>query len=122
MLEKLDFEILSIIKYLSLTNKVSHLELGWAAGPVLFPLTQFFPLQSVMVVFLSTSSSIPSQYTPPSLVDATLVNIVFLKMVSMAIGLLLLEVPKINFILFIEFIEILYVFICRLTVKYEIKS
>lgn len=37
--------------------------------------------------------SIPSQYTPPSLVSATLVKTVFLMMVSMALGLVLTEVP-----------------------------
>lgn len=37
--------------------------------------------------------SIPSQYTPPSLVSATLVKMVFLTMVAMALGLVLAEVP-----------------------------
>lgn len=37
--------------------------------------------------------SMPSQYTPPSLVSATLVNMVFFWMVFMALGFVFTEVP-----------------------------
>lgn len=74
----------------SVTNE--YLELGWAAGDLL-SLLHFCPLQSVMVTPDWTSSSMPSQKTPPSLVEATLVKSVLLKIVFMAIGLLLVEVP-----------------------------
>jgi hypothetical protein len=41
----------------------------------------------------ASSSSIPSQNTPPSLVDATFVKIVFRKIVFIALGFVLLDVP-----------------------------
>lgn len=49
--------------------------------------------QEVRVTPSGSDWSIPSQYTPPSLVSATLVKMVFLMMVSMALGLVLTEVP-----------------------------
>lgn len=49
--------------------------------------------QEVTVTPSGSDWSIPSQYTPPSLVSATLVKTVFLMMVFMALGLVLAEVP-----------------------------
>lgn len=46
-----------------------------------------------MVTPSGSDWSIPSQCTPPSLVSATLVKMVFLTMVAMALGLVLAEVP-----------------------------
>lgn len=47
----------------------------------------------MILTSFETSSSIPSQNTPPSLVEATFVNTVFLKIVFIAMGLLALDVP-----------------------------
>lgn len=49
--------------------------------------------QEVTVTPSGSDWSIPSQYTPPSLVSATLVKRVFLTMVAMALGLVLTDVP-----------------------------
>lgn len=49
--------------------------------------------QDVTVTSSGSDWSIPSQYTPPSLVSATFVKMVFLVMVAMALGLVLAEVP-----------------------------
>lgn len=46
-----------------------------------------------MVTPSGSDWSIPSQYTPPSLVSATFVNMVFLMIVAIALGLVLAEVP-----------------------------
>ena len=69
---------------------VLYLELGCAAGVV--P-SLGLPSQSVTVTPGASSSSIPSQNTPPSLVDATFVNIVLWKIVFIALGFVLLDVP-----------------------------
>lgn len=49
--------------------------------------------QEVMVTPSGSGWSMPSQYTPPSLVSATFVKTVFLIMVAMALGLVFAEVP-----------------------------
>lgn len=49
--------------------------------------------QDVMDIPSTWFWSMPSQYTPPSLVSATLVKIVFLQIVAMALGLVFSEVP-----------------------------
>merc|ERR1719167_1386519 len=46
-----------------------------------------------MVTSLGVSFSIPSQNTPPSLVLATLVKMVFFIIVCMATGLVFMDVP-----------------------------
>ena len=69
---------------------VLYRELGCAAGIVPF---HGLPSQSVTVTPGASSSSIPSQNTPPSLVDATFVKIVFRKIVFIAFGFVLLDVP-----------------------------
>ena len=69
---------------------VLYRELGCAAG--IFPF-HGLPSQSVTVTPGASSSSIPSQNTPPSLVDATFVKIVFRKIVFIALGFVLLDVP-----------------------------
>ena len=69
---------------------VLYRELGCAAGIVPF---HGLPSQSVTVTPGASSSSIPSQNTPPSLVDATFVKIVFWKIVFIALGFVLLDVP-----------------------------
>lgn len=51
------------------------------------------PNQDLIFVDRGSSPSNPSQYTPPSDVSATLVKMVFLEMVSIAIGLVFTEVP-----------------------------
>lgn len=49
--------------------------------------------QEVMVTPSGRDWSMPSQYTPPSLVSATLVKTVFFVMVSIALGFVFAEVP-----------------------------
>jgi hypothetical protein len=71
-------------------NLKLYLELGCAAGAV--P-CHGLPSQSVTVTSGGSSSSIPSQKTPPSLVDATFVKIELRKTVFIALGFVLLDVP-----------------------------
>lgn len=54
---------------------------------------QGLSFQEVTVTPSGSFWSMPSQYTPPSLVSPTLVKMVFLQMVVMALGLVLAEVP-----------------------------
>lgn len=74
-------------------NFDSDLELGWAAGLAAPGVQSFWPSQDSMATPGSSSFSRPSQKTPPSLVLATLVKIVFFFSVSMAIGLVRWLVP-----------------------------
>ena len=67
-------------------------------GCVLTPLPhipgfQALPSQEVTVTPGGRGWSMPSQYTPPSLVSATLVKRVLLWIVAMALGLVVAEVP-----------------------------
>lgn len=78
---------------LNFTFSLHYRELACAAFVLLWPSTQQSPCQSVISTSFSISFSMPSQNTPPSLVYATLVNIVFSNMVCMAMGLLSVEVP-----------------------------
>lgn len=75
-------------------QKWTDLELGWAAGLPCSACQSSTPSQDFILVVLETSPSSPSQKTPPSEVSATLVKIVFLEIVSMAIGLVFIEVPE----------------------------
>lgn len=54
---------------------------------------QALPSQEVTVTPGGRGWSMPSQYTPPSLVSATLVKRVLLWIVAMALGLVVAEVP-----------------------------
>lgn len=76
------------------TVEWTDLELGWAAGLPCSACQSSTPSQDFILVVLETSPSSPSQKTPPSEVSATLVKIVFLEIVSMAIGLVFIEVPE----------------------------
>jgi hypothetical protein len=67
-----------------------YLEFGWAAG---VDPSHGLPCQSVTVTPGASSSSIPSQNTPPSLVAATFVNKVLRNTVFIALGFVLLDVP-----------------------------
>lgn len=61
--------------------------------PAHIPGFQALPSQEVTVTPGGRGWSMPSQYTPPSLVSATLVKRVLLWIVAMALGLVVAEVP-----------------------------
>lgn len=61
--------------------------------PPHIPGFQALPSQEVTVTPGGRDWSMPSQYTPPSLVSATLVKRVLLWIVAMALGLVVAEVP-----------------------------
>lgn len=63
------------------------------APPPHIPGFQGLPSQEVTVTPGGRGWSMPSQYTPPSLVSATLVKRVLLWIVAMALGLVVAEVP-----------------------------
>lgn len=61
--------------------------------PLNIPGFQALPSQEVTVIPGGRGWSMPSQYTPPSLVSATFVKRVLLWIVAMALGLVVAEVP-----------------------------
>lgn len=63
------------------------------APPPHIPGFQGLPSQEVTVTPGGRGWSMPSQYTPPSLVSATLVKRVLLWIVAMALGFVVAEVP-----------------------------
>ena len=75
------------------TSTNAYRELGCAAGLPL-ALVQFSSPSHEVIFTSSGGRGRPSHQTPPSLVWATLVKIVFSNIVSMATWFVLLEVPK----------------------------
>lgn len=76
-------------------STIKVLRPGGCATPSLLHIPGFqgLPSQEVTVTPGGRGWSMPSQYTPPSLVSATLVKIVLLWIVAMALGLVVAEVP-----------------------------
>merc|ERR1719277_1789359 len=72
---------------------VQKRELGWAAGLADCGVQGAPSHDSTDAPDALSSSSSPSQYTPPSLVAATLVKTVFCWMEAMAMGLVRSDVP-----------------------------
>lgn len=73
--------------------KVSGVLKAASSSPLPLSGLQGWFFQEVTETPSGRGSSMPSQHTPPSLVSATLVKMVFFMMVFMALGLVFTEVP-----------------------------